>query len=168
VNETFVFESLDPSFNCSTFDTYHTRSVIKGDYSCLGTHQPIFQPRSGLSGGAIAGIVIGCLAVAITIAIGAFPIRRLKRSKKKLVIEKSIGTDGKAEMNNEEVPRKEMPTGEERHELTGEHGVTEIGGNADEPEGETYELPGGMVSRHSSGNEVETPLQEGVSFNVVN
>jgi hypothetical protein len=154
VNETFILESTDPNFNCSTFDAYHTRSVIKGDYSCLGTHQAISQPSSGLSGSAIAGVVIGCLVVAIAVTIGVFFfIRRRKRSKKESVIEKPIGTDGKAEMDNQEVPRKEMPTGEERHELTGEHGVAEIGGNADEAEGETYELQGETAPRHGSGDE---------------
>ncbi|CZR54537.1 uncharacterized protein PAC_04421 [Phialocephala subalpina] len=183
VNSTFSLQSIDPTFNCSAFDSDHSRSVIPGNYTCLGTHvqistsisspgstttpgsgsssssTPGSSSSSGLSGGEIGGIVLG-VVMALALALGVFFFLRRRKAKKTKIDEAektNIGTDGKAEIDSEEVKPKEMttdgerhemgengvvkelPNSGERHELGGEHGVTEFG------EDERYELPAETV-----------------------
>ncbi|RDW85337.1 hypothetical protein BP6252_02927 [Coleophoma cylindrospora] len=148
VNDTFTLQSTDPNFNCSTFDADVTKSIINGNYTCLGVHQALAssttpqsgsnpKPNSGLSGGGKAGIIVACLVVAIATAAGAFFLTKRKKGKKEELA--TIGMDGKAEMENREVPRKELPANTEAYELTEEHGIVEIGAN--EPSTIPYELP---------------------------
>jgi len=115
---------------------------------------PVNQSTSGLSGGAKAGIAIGSVVVvAVLCAVVLLFLRRRRRHRadnsKETVT--ALGTDGKAEMDTQEVPRKEMGTGQEAHELGGEHGVTEIGAN--EPE-QTFELPGEPLSNDGKRRDV--------------
>jgi hypothetical protein len=170
VNNTFSLQSTDPNFNCSTFDADHTKLTIKGNYTCAGTHQIITssttpgsgsgstsKPSSGLSGGAKAGIAVACVVVALAVAIGAFIfLRHRKGQKEEPTRVEAVGIDGKAEMDNQEVPRKEMPTGQEAHELEEDHTVAEMGAN--EPWASTYEMPAEPVpsqSRSGHGESVE-------------
>lgn len=182
VNSTFIINSTDTTFNCSIFDAAKEQDKITGDYTCLGTHQKLStttsappgstsssdtgnsnpdptttdnaSPKSGLTGGARAGIAIGCIAVALIVGVAAFLIIRRRRIKKKSEnASGTMGTDGKpeidgkpvvdtkVEMDGTQAPLRELPHGREAHELAGEHGVSEVAGP-----GETFELPGESAS----------------------
>lgn len=174
VQGAFDLQSADKAFNCSAFDAQKEAGVIQGTYVCLGTHEKVTTatntssststnlgstsntsnpiPKSsdgGLSGGAKAGIAVGCVALAIGVALGVSLLlrRRNKRRKEAAAGTGTVGTDGKAELENEDVPRKEMATGQEAHELPGEHGTTELAGVE-----ETHELPGEPVPPRRQDN----------------
>ncbi len=100
--------------------------------SSTNTSDPIPQSSDGggLSGGAKAGIAVGSVALSIGMAVGVWLFLRHRnrniKSKKETAGTETVGTDGKAELENEDVPRKEMATGQEFHEMPGEHGTTEL------------------------------------------
>jgi hypothetical protein len=85
-------------------------------------------------------------------------IRRRRKKESERKMNDPIGTDGKAEMDNWEVPRKEMATGGEAHELTEYYGMTEI--DTDEPE-ESYELWGEPFTTESEYQIVRKPGSRG-------
>lgn len=165
-NGSFSLQSSDPNFNCSAFDADQSRSVITGTYVCLGTHVrlstssassgsttiPTASSSSSLSGGAIAGIVVGVVVV-LALAAGVFFFlrrRKAKKGKTEELEETNIGTDGKAEIDSEEVKRKKLMTDGERHEL-GENGVVEelpTGGEAQELAAEHGVVEAGEEERH--------------------
>jgi hypothetical protein len=151
LNNSFVLQSTNSSLNCSIFDTDHTKSIIKGEYICNGTHQTILGPpgnysltpgaKAGidsLTPGDKAGIAVACLVIGSGLAFGAvFLIRRNKANKARGFGGDPIG--GKAEMDDNPVPRRELATGQEMHELYEEHGITEVGTNNFH---DSHELPG--------------------------
>ncbi|PMD43059.1 hypothetical protein L207DRAFT_563830 [Hyaloscypha variabilis F] len=160
VNNTFILNSTDPEFNCSIFDTDHANSIIKGTYSCQGTHQvstpgPGPSPQPGLSAAAKGGIAAGCVVLAILLVIGArFFIKR--RGWKRQEAATAFGTDGKAEMEHHEIPRNELPAGGGRHELSEQHGVVEMVARdarviAHELPSEPLGIDGGGPAREVSG-----------------
>lgn len=177
INSAFTIRTSNTNFDCSAFDKKRQDALIKGAYSCqgkttvstgnqanattLGNPNASSNPedpaipdtKTGLSGGAIGGIVVGALAVIFIIGI-IFFFRRRKSKKNMSKGENNsegtgaIGTDGKAEMDNGEVKRNEMPIGgHEIHEVEGQHGVSEIVAGDKERRGRgeadlTYELAG--------------------------
>lgn len=74
----------------------------------------------------------------------------LGKEKKDQVVSDTtvIGTDDKAEIENQPVERKELPTREEAHELEEQRRVLEVGNNKSDV---TYELP----------SESDLPLRRG-------
>lgn len=135
-----------------------TTSSTPGSGSGSGTSTSAASPSSGLSGGAKAGIAVGVIVLVIALAAAVFFLwrRKKQRGRKEEAVSETtvIGTDGKAEMDNQPVERRELPTGEEAHELEEERRVIEMGNN--EPD-VTYELSGEPALPRSRGG-VEEPL----------
>ncbi|KAH7321928.1 hypothetical protein BKA65DRAFT_568828 [Rhexocercosporidium sp. MPI-PUGE-AT-0058] len=154
----FIVNSSNPSFSCSVFDAYVESNVVAStDYYCVGTHEKLSTSsigpiatgtgglvngttsnvsKDGISGGAIAGTVIGCLAVVFLLASGIWKFLSRKNKREAEQEGATTGVAGKAELDNKDVPRKELETGQEAHEMPAEHGVTEIA------EHERFELDG--------------------------
>jgi hypothetical protein len=160
VNTKFLINSTDSSFNCSTFDADNRTSIIKGPYFCHGTHQVISNPTNAsptstptpsstskpkltLSKGGMAGIVISALTMPIALFTTALLIIKKRREQ---VTRKSseasefefVGSDEKHEMDSEQILRRELATGKERHELAEDHGRAEAVGD----ETHAFEMPG--------------------------
>lgn len=164
VNKTFSIQTTDPKFNCSIFDANKAVSIIKGDYSCQGTHQALVgtttqappsvntatnpstnltntsavpKGQSGLSTGAKAGVGVSSAAAALLATGGILVFLRRKNPKpKRANTEEETFT--KPEMDGTEKPRVELG-GKKIHELHEQDAITEM--SAKSPV-QRIELPG--------------------------
>lgn len=168
VNRTFSIQTTDPKFNCSIFDSNKARSIIKGDYSCQGTHQalvgtttqapssvnsdindtttPINNPTNiGAVPNGQSGLSTGAKAgigvssaAAVLLAIGAILVFLRRKNKKPKPANVEEETFAKAEMDGTEKPPTEL-AGVKIHELHEQDAIAEM--NARGPV-ERIELPG--------------------------
>jgi hypothetical protein len=129
------------------FDNDNSQGIIKGNYTCtprsnVTTPAPkasnTSQSESAhLSGGAIAGIVIGTIfAVLVAIATLAFFILRKRKTRNQAELEKENDTVGPAEIDGKIKGPTELATGTEYHEFPDEHGLNEV------MDQEHHEMPG--------------------------
>lgn len=125
-------------------------SSSSGTVSQTGPTSPAGSPGPRhLTGGAIGGIVAGVVVGLAALAIGAYLIWRRRKLSGATddVTGQEVDTAGEIAAEKDGVPHiKELPTGDERHEVAAHHGVSETAGQP------MYELPDNTQLNGTAGD----------------